>query len=159
MVKPNQKIRTWLRDPSTPIDYETMAEKIRDMTDWLINQGEWLEAYRWLLFIKDFESAGELLESHGLRWLTNGGDALTLLFWLRELPSVLLNARPLPAFLAAKAAFQLGLTTQAQFYLTTVENNLEAMLRFSRSNQQLSDIQITDGGLTFQQMVISGARP
>ncbi len=92
-----------------------MAEKIRNLADWLIKQGEWMEAYRWLLFIKDFEAAGELLESRGLQWLTNGGDALTLLFWLRELPSVLLNARPIPAYLAAKAAFQLGLKLRHNF--------------------------------------------
>jgi hypothetical protein len=105
------------------------------------------------LFIRDFETACELLESQALPWLNNNGDALTLLFWLRELPSVLLSSRPLPAYLAAESAFRLGLKTQSRFYLTNVENNLEAMTRFSRSNPQQTDFQVTDGGLTFQKMV------
>lgn len=152
MLQPNETIRIWLRDPAAEIDYDSMSARIRDMTDWLVEQGEWLEAFRWLLFIKAFEAAGELLETYALPWLTRGGDALTLLFWLRELPSVLLSARPLPAYLAAKATFQLGLKMQTQFYLTNVEHNLEAMARFSRSPQQLTQLEITDGGLTYQQM-------
>jgi hypothetical protein len=152
-IKPTLAVRTWLRETSTSIDYEAMVNKIRDMASWLINQGEWLDAYRWLLFIRDFETACELLESQALPWLNNNGDALTLLFWLRELPSVLLSSRPLPAYLAAESAFRLGLKTQSRFYLTNVENNLEAMTRFSRSNPQQTDFQVTDGGLTFQKMV------
>ncbi|MAT44392.1 MAG: hypothetical protein CL609_18825 [Anaerolineaceae bacterium] len=152
-IKPTLAARTWLREPSITIDYEAMVKNIRDMASWLVSQGEWLDAYRWFLFIRDFETACELLESQALPWLNNNGDALTLLFWLRELPSVLLSSRPLPAYLAAESTFRLGLNTQSRFYLTNVENNLEAMTRFSRSNPQQTDFQVTDGGLTFQQMV------
>ncbi len=153
MLMPSGAMRSWLRDPAQAIDYQWMSDTIRTMSAWLVARGEWLEAFRWLLFIKDFEAAGELLETDGVAWLNTGGDALTLLFWLRELPSVLLSARPVPAYLAAKAALQLGLKTQARFYLTYVENNLEAIARFNRGGQPLSDVPITEAGLTVQHML------
>ena len=154
LVMPSERLRYFLRDQAKLIDYDLMSEQIEKLAEGLLRKGEWLESFRWYLFIKNFETAGEILEEHGLKWLEKDDDPLTLLFWLRELPSVYLDTRPLPSFLAAKAAYKLGLYNHARQYLANVENNLAAMGRFSRNPAHFSSIPITDSGLDAGQLMI-----
>jgi len=69
------------------------SNQLGNLSKRLIDEQEWLEYLCILLSKKEFELAGEILEEQGETWLENGFDPLEFLFWLREIPSVLLNAR------------------------------------------------------------------
>ena len=114
----------------------------------LIENDEWLEVLRIYIFQKEFEEAGDILEQKAENWLQQGFDPLELLFWLREIPSVLLNARPILCWLAAKACKQLGLPFLVNYYINVAENSLASFSRFSRDPEQWSMIELNESGVT-----------
>ncbi len=115
---------------------------------WLTENGEWLEVLRIYLYQKEFEEAGDILEQKAENWLQQGFDPLELLFWLREMPSVLLNARPILCWLAAKASKQLDLPFLVNYYINVAENSLASFSRFSRDPKQWLTIELNEAGVT-----------
>lgn len=114
----------------------------------LSDKNEWLEVLRILLSQKEFEQAGEVLEERGETWLENGFDPLEFLFWLREIPSVLLNARPVLCWLGAKACHSLELPFLVNYYSNAVEHSLSSLTRFSRNPDEWLKIEINERGVT-----------
>jgi hypothetical protein len=124
-----------------------------DVSGWLNSTGEWLEGLRWYLEQKEFEEAGNILEQYAEEWLNGGFDPLELLFWLREIPSVLLTARPVLCGLAAKSCHKLGLKFLVGYYCNTAENSLASFSRFTRDEEQWKGIEINDHGLTVGELL------
>ena len=128
--------------------------ELEDLEEWLNATGEWLEGLRWYLEQKEFEEAGDILEKYAEQWLNEGFDPLELLFWLREIPSVLLTARPVLCWLAAKSCQMLGLKFLVGYYCNAAENSLASFSRFTRDEEQWKGIEINDHGLTVGYLLI-----
>jgi ATP/maltotriose-dependent transcriptional regulator MalT len=103
--------------------------------------------------VKDFELAANLFERKAETWLKQGEDALTILFWLKEIPSVLLISRPFLCWLVALCAGKLGLPLQVKTFLDLAEQNLMALTRFSRSQELWRTIAITEEGVTVGELL------
>lgn len=116
-------------------------------------KNEWLEYIHLLLLDKEFETAGEILEEQGESWLEDGFDPLEMLFWLREIPSVLLNARPILCWLAANACKRLDLAFLMNYYKNAAENSLVSLSRFSRDPQKWQSIELNETGLTIGELM------
>jgi len=116
-------------------------------------KNEWLEYIHLLLLEKEFETAGEILEEQGESWLEDGFDPLEMLFWLREIPSVLLNARPILCWLAANACKRLDLAFLMNYYKNAAENSLVSLSRFSRDPQKWQSIELNETGLTIGELM------
>jgi hypothetical protein len=78
---------------------------------------------------------------------------LELLFWLREIPSVLLTARPVLCWLAAKSCQMLGLKFLVGYYCNSAENSLASFSRFTRDEEQWKGIEINEYGLTVGELL------
>ena len=132
---------------------ETQAAITNQDVTWLTENGEWLEVLRIYLYQKEFEEAGDILEQKAESWLQQGFDPLELLFWLREIPSVLLNARPILCWLAAKACQIINLRFLVNYYSNAVEHSLVSLSRFSRNEEQWKQIEMNDHGLTVGELL------
>ncbi len=121
--------------------------------DQLADKNEWLEVLRMLLSQKEFEQAGEIIEEHGETWLEYGFDPLELLFWLREIPGVLLNARPVLCWLGAKACHSLELPFLVNYYSNAAEHSLSSLTRFSRNPDEWLQIEINERGVTIGELL------
>ena len=130
-----------------PSDDQNSQILLTQLAKWLLSKEEWLEGIRVLIALKEFEQAGDLIEKYGETWLSEGFDRLELLFWLRELPSVLLEARPQLCWLAAIACKDLQLKFLMNYYIHHAENTLTSFLRFSRNQPQWKQIEINQTGL------------
>ncbi|MBE0686040.1 MAG: hypothetical protein IH585_08570 [Anaerolineaceae bacterium] len=119
----------------------------------LIDDQEWLEYLRLLLANKEFELAGELLEEKGETWMQNGFDPLEFLFWLREIPSVLLNARPILCWLGAKACHSLELPLLVNYYSNVAEHSLSSLSRFSKNQDEWFKMVINERGVTVGELL------
>ncbi len=117
-------------------------------TDWLAEKGEYLEQIRWMLRQKEFELAGELLEQKGESWLQQGIDPLELLFWLHEMPSVLLGAKPVLSWLAAHVCNELRLSFRVNYYCNAAENSLASFTHFTHDEKQWLEMEVNEAGLT-----------
>ena len=126
---------------------------LTQLAKWLLSKEEWLEGIRVLIAVKEFEQAGDLLENYGEIWLSEGFNRLELLFWLRELPSVLLEARPQLCWLAATACKDLQLKLLMNYYIHHAENTLTSFLRFSRNQEQWKQIEINESGMKVGSMM------
>ena len=126
----------------------TVITRIRALAAWLAQQGEWLESIRYTLKAGDFENAAELFEQNAESLLQNPEEALAVLFWLKELPGILLTSRPILCWLAATCSAQLGLALQVKTFLDAAENNLMSLTRFSRSQEQWRQMVINENGVT-----------
>jgi len=124
------------------------ADQFASLSTRLVDDQEWLDYLHILLSQKEFELAGELLEENGEIWLENGFDPLEFLFWLREIPSVLLNARPILCFLGAKACHSLDLSLLVSYYSNAAEHSLSSLSRFSKSPDEWLKIEINEKGMT-----------
>jgi len=124
------------------------SDQFENMSTRLMEEQEWLEYLRLLLSKKEFELAGELLEERGETWLKNGFDPMEFLFWLREIPSVLLNARPVLCWLGAKACHALELPFLVNYYSNAAEHSLSSLTRFSRNPDEWLKIEINESGVT-----------
>ena len=124
------------------------ADQFAKLTTRLIDDQEWLDYLHILLSQKEFELAGELLEENGEIWLENGFDPLELLFWLREIPSVLLNARPILCWLGAKACHSLDLSLLVSYYSNAAEHSLSSLSRFSKTPDEWLNIEINENRMT-----------
>ena len=153
IILPKERIFSSLRNQLTPGDILVLQQKQSRLADWLQERGEWLEAIRMRLCIKDFENAGDLLEKHGQNWLDNGADSLEVLFWLREIPGVLMTSRPLLCLLAAQTAHKIKLNLQTSYYLNALENHLFSLRRFSKSEAQWHTMVLDENGTTIQSML------
>ncbi|PKO06296.1 MAG: hypothetical protein CVU41_07640 [Chloroflexi bacterium HGW-Chloroflexi-3] len=129
------------------------ADQYANLSTRLIGDQEWLEYLHILLSKKEFELAGELLEEKGETWLEKGFDPLELLFWLREIPSVLLNARPVLCWLGAKACHSLELPLLVNYYSNAAEHSLSSLSRFSRNQDEWFTIEINEGGMTVGELL------
>lgn len=132
---------------NAPKDKKEIESQLSTLANWLMLNEEWLEGFRALIALKEFEQAGDILENYGEIWLEEGFNRLELLFWLRELPSVLLEARPQLCWLAAKACKDLNLKFLMSYYINHAENTLASFSRFSRNHDQWMQIEINDSGL------------
>lgn len=126
---------------------------LTQLVKWLISKEEWLEGIRVLIALKEFEQAGDILENYGETWLSEGFNRLELLFWLRELPSVLLEARPQLCWLAATACKDVQLKFLMNYYIHHAENTLSSLLRFSRNQDQWKQIEINESGMNVGSMM------
>lgn len=135
------------------IDFESHDLLLTQLGEWLFSKEEWLEGIRVLIQRKEFELAGEILEKFGESWLENGFDRLEMLFWLREIPSVLLESSPLLCWLAAKASKDLNMKFLIGYYINHAENSLASLSRFSRNQEQWLQMEINEAGLTIGTMV------
>lgn len=126
---------------------------LTQLAKWLLSKEEWLEGIRVLIAVKEFEQAGDLLENYGEIWLSEGFDRLELLFWLRELPSVLLEAKPHLCWLAATACKDLQLKLLMNYYIHHAENTLTSFLRFSRNQEQWKQLEINESGMKVGSMM------
>lgn len=143
-------IQDWsdhLQGEHGPSDDQNRQILLTQLAKWLLSKEEWLEGIRVLIALKEFEQAGDLIEKYGETWLSEGFDRLELLFWLRELPSVLLEARPQLCWLAAIACKDLQLKFLMNYYIHHAENTLTSFLRFSRNQAQWKQIEINQTGL------------
>ena len=129
------------------------SDQLASLSIRLKNDQEWLEYLRILLTQKEFELAGEILEEQGETWLENGFDPLEFLFWLREIPSVLLNARPVLCWLGAKACHSLELQLLVNYYSNAAEHSLSSLSRFSRNQDEGFSIEINEGGMTVGELL------
>lgn len=123
------------------------AAFLSELVSWLFSNNEWLEGIRILIQLKEFEKAGDILEINGESWLEQGFEPLEMLFWLRELPSVLLESRPVLCWLAAKACKELNLKFLMSYYINHAENSLTSLTRFSRNQDEWLQIEINEDGL------------
>lgn len=124
------------------------TDHFASLTTRLTDDQEWLQYIHILLSKKEFELAGELLEEKGEIWLENDFDPLEFLFWLREIPSVLLNARPVLCWLGAKACHSLDLSLLVSYYSNAAEHSLNSLSRFSRNQEEWFNIEINENGVT-----------
>lgn len=124
------------------------ADQFASQSTRLIDDQEWLDYLHILLSQKEFELAGELLEENGEIWLENGFDPLEFLFWLREIPSVLLNARPILCWLGAKACHSLDLSLLVSYYCNAAEHSLSSLSRFSKTPDEWLNIEINENRIT-----------
>jgi hypothetical protein len=129
------------------------SNQLGNLSKRLIDEQEWLEYLCILLSEKEFELAGEILEEQGETWLENGFDPLEFLFWLREIPSVLLNARPILCWLGAKACHSLDLLLLVNYYSNAAEHSLSSLSRFSRNQDEWFSIEINEGGMTVGELL------
>jgi hypothetical protein len=136
------------------IDRKKITNELKEQTtlqsellSWLFSNDEWLEGIRILIQSKEFEKAGDILEKNGAGWLEQGFEPLEMLFWLRELPSVLLESRPVLCWLAAQACKEMNLKFLMSFYINHAENSLTSLTRFSRNQDQWLQIEINEDGL------------
>jgi hypothetical protein len=120
----------------------------RNLAKWLAEQGEWLESIRYTLKAGDFEEAAEIFEQKSDGLLKNKQNAADVLFWLKELPGILLTSRPVLCWLAAACAAEIGLQLQVKIFLNDAENNLMSLMRFSRSPEQWRNMAINENGVT-----------
>lgn len=127
---------------------EVKSDQFENLSMRLMDKQEWLEYLRLLLAKKEFELAGELLEEKGETWLENDFDPLEFLFWLREIPSVLLNARPILCWLGAKVCHSLELPFLVNYYSNAAEHSLSSFSRFSRNENEWLRIEIDEHGVT-----------
>jgi len=127
-----------------------VTQQIRRMVDWLQDQGQWLEATRLMLTIKEFEQASDILQEKGEDWLAKGADPLEVLFWLKELPGILLTSKPGLCIQAAQSASKLGFDFQVSYFLGTAENNLYALQRFSKNDKLWREMVLDENGSTVQ---------
>ncbi|HSM25409.1 MAG TPA: hypothetical protein VK856_11145 [Anaerolineaceae bacterium] len=148
LARPPHKFYKALQDSSSEEKLLIRTRYRQQLAEWLFRQGELLELLRLYLQNKDFELAGDLLERNGEAWLHQEIDSLELLFWLRELPSVLLTARPALCWLAALACKQLGLTFLTNYYINAAENSLASFMRFSRVEAEWRKIEVNEAGLS-----------
>jgi hypothetical protein len=139
-------LRGRLEDDAFP----QIAQQIRRLSAWLLGQGQWLESFRCLLFVKDFEQAGELFSEYAPGWLVCEANALEVLFWLKEMPGVLLTSHTGLCLLAAQAASQLGWNLQTSYYLNAAENELFALQRLSRNEKLWRAMALDENGSTVQ---------
>lgn len=148
--------RLWFQQPHHElefIDFETRDLLLTQLGEWLFSKDEWLEGIRVLIHRKEFEQAGEILEKFGETWLEEEFDRLEMLFWLREIPSVLLESSPLLCWLAAKASKDLNMKFLMGYYINHAENSLASLSRFSRTQEQWLQMEINEAGLTIGTMV------
>jgi hypothetical protein len=168
-----QKTRSWLNDAGLIVEnnqagsdlYSTAVQitddnqpskpDMENLEEWLNTTGEWLQGLRWYLEQKEFEEAGDILEQYAEEWLNEGFDPLELLFWLREIPSVLLTARPVLCWLAVKSCHMLGLKFLVGYYCNAAENSLASFSRFTRDEEQWKGIEINDHGLTVGELLVN----
>lgn len=153
VVMANQPATYQLTDAFSEEIEEISKNSKQKLSGWLQDQGEMLELLRLYLQEKDFELAGDLLEQYGENWLHEEIDSLELLFWLRELPSVLLTARPALCWLAALACKELGLTYLVNFYINAAENSLASFMRFSRVESEWRKIELNEAGLSIGRLM------
>lgn len=123
------------------------AAFLSELVSWLFSNNEWLEGIRILIQLKEFEKAGDILEINGESRLEQGFEPLEMLFWLRELPSVLLESRPVLCWLAAKACKELNLKFLMSYYINHAENSLTSLTRISRNQDEWLQIEINEDGL------------
>lgn len=126
---------------------------LQHLSDWLITRDEWLESLRINLAIKEFETAGELLEKNAETWMDQKHDSLELLFWFREIPGVLLTSQPVLCMVAATACKKLALTFLVNYYCNAAEHSLASLSRFSRDEAHWKLIEINEQGLTVGQLL------
>ncbi|PKO13945.1 MAG: hypothetical protein CVU39_16320 [Chloroflexi bacterium HGW-Chloroflexi-10] len=150
LLIPRESLLANLKTSTQEVDYLAVAEMLNQQCDWLAEEGEWLESIRLHLLLKNFEKAGDLFEQFGEGWLKQGLPLLELLFWLRELPSVLLSARPILGWLAAYCCHLLGLTTLQTYYKNAAENQLIALSHFCRNDTQWRTLTINEQGWSVQ---------
>ena len=127
---------------------KSVINRIRTLATWLAQQGELLECIRFSLKTADFEGAAEIFEQHAYSLVKNPQKALNVLFWLKEMPGILLTSRPILCWLAADCAAQLGLALQVMTFLVAAENNLMSLTRFCRSQDQWRSMVISENGIT-----------
>jgi hypothetical protein len=154
-----QQIEKWLGHQEEKLNWIGLMQEefsqqnatksnLQNSIDQLADKNEWLEVLRLLISQKEFEQAGEILEERGETWLEYGFDSLELLFWLREIPGVLLNARPVLCWLGAKACHSLELPFLVNYYSNAAEHSLSSLTRFSRNPDEWFKIEINERGLT-----------
>ena len=153
IILPKERIFSSLLNQLKEGNIPLLQQQQSRLADWLQDQGEWLEAIRMRLCIKDFENAGDLFEKHGQNWLDNGADPLEVLFWLKEIPGVLMTSRPGLCLLAAQAAQRINLNLQTSYYLNALENHLFSLRRFSKSEAQWHTMELDENGTTVQSML------
>ncbi|MHB8133112.1 MAG: hypothetical protein ACYDH1_02710 [Anaerolineaceae bacterium] len=150
IILPKRNLLISLQNQLRREDQELLIQQILSMIDWLQDQGEWLEAVRLMQNNKDFEQAGEILQDKVEDWLSSGADPLEVLFWLKELPGVLLTSRPGLCLLAARAAYKLGFNFQVSYFISAAENNLYALQHFSRNDKLWREMVLDESGTTVQ---------
>lgn len=157
---PSRELTQQLQSGHQVLPVDQPVENKRALTAWLEQQGEWLESIRYTLKAADFEEAAALFEQHAESLLEDPGDALDVLFWLKEMPGILLTSRPVLCWLAAACAAQFGLALQVKSFLDAAENNLMSFTRFSRSQEQWRNMVIIEDGVTVADLLerIEGLR-
>jgi hypothetical protein len=153
IILPKESIFHNLRYQLKEEDVPLLNQQQSRLADWLEGCGEWLEAVRIRLINKDFENAGDLLEKHGQNWLDEGANPLEVLFWLKEIPGVLMTSRPGLCLLTAQAAYKLQLSMQTSYYLNALENHLLSLRRFSKSEAQWHTMELDEKSTTIQSML------
>ena len=136
-------------------DYEQVAIKIREMQAWLEQCGQWLQCVRFDLLLKDYEKAALRLEDHSDWWSRRAGEvgAMEQLFWLRELPTVILPTKPLLCLQAASAAHQLGLGMQVSYYCNLASQHLYSLRRLARNEHEWLAMQVNEAGATIASLI------
>ena len=150
---PNDGIFNNLRNQLSEEDIPLLKRQQSQLAVWLQDQREWLEAIRMRLSFKDFENAGDLLEKHGQNWLDEGADPLEVLFWLKEIPGVLMTSRPGLCLLAAQAALRINLNLHTSYYLNALENDLLSLRRFSKNEALWHTMELDENGTTIHDML------
>ena len=153
IILPTEITFNSLRNQAKDGDIPVLQQQQSRLTDWLQDQGEWLEAIRMRLISKDFENAGDQLEKHGQNWLDDGADPLEVLFWLKEIPGVLMTSRPGLCLLAAQAANKIKLNLHTSYYLNALENHLFSLRRYSKNEAQWHTMELDEKGTTVQSML------
>jgi len=153
VILPKEYFLDLLRGQINEDAFSQIQSQQSQLADWLQDHGEWLESVRIRISTKDFEEAGNLLEKYAQIWLTNATDPLEILFWLKEIPGVLMNYRPVLCLLAAQAAQQIRLNLQTSYYLNALENNLFSLRRLCKSDEEWHKMKLNDQGMTTQSML------
>jgi hypothetical protein len=150
---PSRELTQQLQSGHQVLPVDQLVEQKKSLAAWLEQQGEWLESIRYTLKAADFEEAAALFEQHAESLLENPGDALDVLFWLKEMPGILLTSRPILCWLAAACAAQLGLALQVKSFLDAAETNLMSLTRFSRSQELWRAMVISETGVTVSDLL------
>lgn len=133
-------------------DYAAAEIRIKDLQQWLSMRGQWLESLRYDILLKNFEQAADGLEESAGFWQIDPQSTLEQLFWMRELPSVLLSTRPLLCLQAAVAANRLQLPLQVSYYANLAEQQLTSLRRLARSESEWLSIPLNDQGKTVAEL-------
>ena len=105
---------------------DQIADLHRRAAAWYVAQSMLADAVHHLLFIKDWETAAEVIEDVGLRELAESGEDSRLLRWVQQLPETVVQRHTTLLFVYLRLANLALPKDEVSRFLQRIEQNLSA---------------------------------